>query len=185
MVMRRVSYGTHAWWVQTWNSSGCGPWSAQGTYVSRPDKPAMVTDANGTYIGTYLYPNRASIDIDGLPADAVVLQTGFKGSLVTLFYTTADCSGTTYSYAVFPDRLEFTTGLTAGYLTRGTPITVVIPSIRFAYADGTFSLCSMDEQTRTAMPVVVRDMTSEYGSLVTPFKVVRQAFTGMVHQGLS
>lgn len=173
VALPRLAYGSHAWWIQTYSAAGYGAWSAQGSYTSRPNRPIMVTDANGFYVGTLLSTNWASIDIDGVPTDTVLLPTGFQNSNITLFYTTANCSGTAYSYAVFPDRIEFTNSLANGYLRRGTPVTITSASTRTANSNGTFSDCTVDGSERSVQAVTARDMSSQFGSLVMPFKAVR------------
>jgi hypothetical protein len=171
----RAAFGTHAWWVQTYGPTLYGPWSAQGSWTSRPPMPPIVTDSTGQYLGSLMSDNYVLMDVAGLPARAVILPTGFMTISVSLFYTQVSCGGQAYANAVIPDRIEFpfTVGVSQGYLIRGAPITATSVSTRQTNANGTFGTCDADGNSRTMMPVTQVDLTSQFGSLTMPLKVVR------------
>jgi hypothetical protein len=169
----RAAFGTHAWWVQTYGPTLYGPWSAQGSWTSRPPMPPIVTDSGGRYVGTLLYDNYALVDVNGLPARTFILPTGFGPLSVQFYYLQASCAGTAYGSASIPDRLDFVTpGVSQGYLTRGTPFTATAVSQRLN-TNGMFGTCNVDGIQRTLMPITAIDMTSQFGSLTMPLTVVR------------
>jgi len=161
------------WWVQTWSPAGYGAWSAQGTYLIRPPKPPIVADSSNRYIGTLLSSNFVLLDVNGIPAQVIVLPTGFTSATVTLFYLQASCAGQAYSFMALPDRVEFTTGVANAFLYRGAPQSAMVVSKKDANNDGSFSACTADGQVRNIMPVAQLNLTSQLGSLTPPFKIIR------------
>lgn len=175
VALPRAMFGTHPWWVQTWGPAGYGPWSSHGWWTSRPPMPPMVTDATGRYVGTLMSDNLVLLDVDGLPAKAIIVPTGFDSPFIRRWYLQAGCAGQGYGLAVIPDQIDFFTanGVSKGYLTRGTPITATFVSTHHVSWDGTVGLCTAVGSQLTLMPVTEIDLTSQLGSLTMPFKVVR------------
>jgi hypothetical protein len=163
--------GTTYLWVQTWNADGYGPWSAEYQTLASFGQPRLY-DATNKFIGVLFDESRILSLVNGVPTIFITGFSGIHSNGATLYYTSANCSGTPHTQASFPMRAEVA-GPNA-YIRTGNPVlNFTAASSRFVDGTGMQGSCDAANQTMTAHMLTPTPMANIFGTLTPPFVLVR------------
>jgi hypothetical protein len=164
--------GTTHIWVQTWNTDGYGPWSAEYRTLAQYGQLRSY-DATGKFIGTFVDENRVILDYNGTPTVFPVDFTGFRRTGQVLFYSSAACSSPGHTEATYPHRADVVG--TYAFIRTGTVVQNFDYLATRAYTpEGAIMPCMVGGGTLPAAQLVTAvPLDTIFGTVTAPFTLVR------------
>jgi hypothetical protein len=174
-VATSLKSGPAYWWIRTWDPSGYGPWSASGTFsVTSPAQGGLrIVDLNGATVGRMMDETKLVRLINGQLVLLRATAAGFNWEGVTLYYTSADCTGQAYTRIDLLPYLKLAGSFSNGYLAGTAVASRGHQSTRSISESGVVDSCSSTNSTFPSVPIGPYDATSELGGLTPPFSVVQ------------
>jgi hypothetical protein len=166
--------GTTYIWVQTWNTDGYGPWSAEYQTLSHYGHSRVYDSAaSPKFMGVMFDSNRLLIDYNGTPTLFAVGGGGFFQTGIIAYYEGAICGGTPRASATFPSQADIA-GTTVFVRTGNQINNFAYGSTRTYSTDGTPGMCTVSNSTLSFAQVVnIVTLSSIFGTPVPPFTIVR------------